>query len=69
MGAREAADADAVLRGGGAAACADRGRPDGLGGIDFAATDADAARSAARERGLLREDGVILIGGMRLRLV
>jgi len=45
------------------------GRPEGLGGIDLAAPDAEAARAAARERGLLREDGVILIGGMRLRLV
>jgi len=45
------------------------GRPEGLGGIDLAATDAGAARAAARERGLLREDGSILIGGMRLRLV
>ena len=45
------------------------GRPEGLGGIDFAATNADAARAAARERGLLREDGTIYIGGMRMRLV
>jgi hypothetical protein len=45
------------------------GRPEGLGGIDLAATDAQAARDTARERGLLRDDGSILIGGMRLRLV
>jgi hypothetical protein len=44
------------------------GRPEGLGGIDFAATDAAAATAAAKTRGLLRDDGVILIGGMRLRL-
>ncbi|MGE0599427.1 MAG: VOC family protein [Dehalococcoidia bacterium] len=45
------------------------GRPEGLGGIDLKATNADAARQAAKERGLLRDDGVIMIGGMRLRLV
>ena len=45
------------------------GRPEGLGGIDLAATDAESARTAARARGLLREDGVIVIGGMRIRLV
>lgn len=45
------------------------GRPEGLGGIDLRATDAEAARSAAKSRGLLREDGVIYVGGMRMRLV
>lgn len=45
------------------------GRPEGLGGIDLAATDGESARTAARARGLLREDGVIVIGGMRIRLV
>jgi hypothetical protein len=45
------------------------GRPEGLAGIDLAATDAGAALAAAKERGLLRDDGVILIGGMCLRLV
>jgi hypothetical protein len=45
------------------------GRPPGLGGIDLAATDAAATRAAAQERGLLREDGAIVIGGMRFRLV
>ncbi len=45
------------------------GRPEGLGGIDLAATDASAARDAARARGLLRDDGVVMIGGMRIRLV
>lgn len=48
---------------------AEDGRPEGLGGIDLKATDAEEARSAARERGLLRDDGTILIGGLRLRLV
>lgn len=45
------------------------GRPEGLGGIDLAATNAEAARSAARERGLLRDDGSLLIGGLRMKLV
>ena len=45
------------------------GRPEGLGGIDLAATDAPAALAAAKERGLLGPTGVITIGGMRLRLV
>jgi len=45
------------------------GRPEGLGGIDLAATDAAAAREAARGRGLVREDGTIMAGGMRIRLV
>ena len=48
--------------------CAD-GRPTGLGGLDLAATDATAVRRAATERGVLRDDGVILLGGMRFRLV
>ncbi len=45
------------------------GRPEGLGGIDLRATDAEAARGAAKQRGLLRDDGVLLIGGLRMRLV
>lgn len=45
------------------------GRPEGLGGIDLKATNAEAALTAARARGLLRNDGVILIGGVRIRLV
>lgn len=45
------------------------GRLEGLGGIDLHATDADAARSAAKARGLLRDDGAIMIGGVRMRLV
>ncbi|MCC6959074.1 MAG: VOC family protein [Dehalococcoidia bacterium] len=45
------------------------GRPEGLGGIDLVATDAAAAKDAARAHGLLRDDGVIMIGGMRIRLV
>ncbi len=48
---------------------ANDGRPEGLGGIDLTAANADAARTAAQERGLLREDGTILIGGMRMKLV
>jgi hypothetical protein len=49
-------------------ACAD-GRPAGLGGMDLAATDAEGVRTAAKERGLLRDDGVVAICGMRFRLV
>lgn len=45
------------------------GRGDGLGGIDLAAVDADAAKAAASSRGLLGADGVIAICGMRIRLV
>jgi hypothetical protein len=45
------------------------GRPEGLGGIDLSATNAEAARTAAKERGVLGADGVIGIGGMRIRLV
>lgn len=45
------------------------GRGDGLGGIDLRAVDADAARSAAAARGLLGDDGVIRLCGMRIRLV
>ena len=44
-------------------------RPEGLGGIDLAATNAEAAKAAAQSAGLLRDDGVIMIGGMRIRLV
>ena len=45
------------------------GRGDGLGGIDLVAVDADRARAAAAARGKLRDDGVIMICGMRLNLV
>ena len=45
------------------------GRPEGLGGIDVRAVDADRARSAAGERGCLGDDGVILICGTRFRVV
>lgn len=45
------------------------GRPEGLGGIDLAATDAPAALAAAKQRGLVGDDGAISIGGMRMRLV
>ncbi len=45
------------------------GRPEGLGGLDLLATNPAAARAAAGDRGCLRDDGIILIGGMRFRLV
>ncbi len=48
--------------------CTD-GRPSGLGGLDLAAADAEAIRATASQRGLLRDDGAILAGGMRFRLV
>jgi hypothetical protein len=45
------------------------GRPEGLGGMDLTATNADEVLRRARERGLLREDVAIMICGMRFRLV
>ena len=45
------------------------GRGEGLGGVDVAATDRDRLLAAARERGVLREDGTILIAGTRFRAV
>jgi hypothetical protein len=48
---------------------AEDGRGEGLGGIDLVATDADSVTAAADERGLLGDDGVILLGGVRFRLV
>ena len=45
------------------------GRPEGLGGIDVRAVDAERARSAAGDRGCLGDDGVILICGTRFRLI
>lgn len=48
--------------------CSD-GRPTGLGGIDLLATDTAAVNSAAEARRVLRPDGTIMIGGMRIRLV
>lgn len=44
-------------------------RPAGLGGIYLRATNASAVKRAAAERGLLRDDGVVMIGGVRIRLV
>ena len=48
--------------------CAD-GRPPGLGGIDLATEDLEAVRAAAAKHGVLREDGLVVIGGLRIRLV
>jgi hypothetical protein len=48
--------------------CAD-GRPPGLGGVELATQDRDAVRAAAAKRGVLRDDGIVLIGGLRFRLV
>jgi len=44
-------------------------RGDGLVALDLAATDADAARNAARAAGALSADGDIQICGMRFNLV
>jgi hypothetical protein len=48
--------------------CGD-GRPEGLGGIDLIAADRDAVLAAARARGLVIQDGVLLLCGMRIGLV
>lgn len=45
------------------------GRPEGLGGMDLKAADPDAIYASASTRGLLREDGAIVICGTRFRLV
>jgi Glyoxalase-like domain len=47
----------------------DDGRPAGLGGIDLAVVDRVSAEGSAKKRGLMPADGVIAIGGMRIRLV
>ena len=43
-------------------------RGDGLGGIDVTAFGRDQALAAARERGLVADQGVIMIGGLRFYL-
>jgi hypothetical protein len=48
---------------------AEDGRGEGLGGIDLIATDGESVTAAADERGLHGDDGVILLGGVRFRLV
>lgn len=49
---------------------ADRdGRGEGLGGIDVEAADAPHALSAARDRGVLAGERLIVIGGTRFRVV
>lgn len=45
------------------------GRGEGLGGIDLLATDGGAALAAAERRGLPVDDDVVLLTGMRCRLV
>ncbi|MGE5596071.1 MAG: VOC family protein [Hyphomicrobiales bacterium] len=44
------------------------GRPEGLAGLDLRVVKRDRLLAAARERGCLREDGVVMICGMRLYL-
>jgi hypothetical protein len=45
------------------------GRGEGLGGIDVAMPAADRALQAALDHGLAAEDGALLMGGVRIRLV
>jgi hypothetical protein len=45
------------------------GRGEGLGGIDLAASDREAALAAARAAGLAGADGTLALCGMRVRLV
>jgi hypothetical protein len=45
------------------------GRGEGLGGIDVAVSAADRALQAALDHGLAAEDGALLMGGVRVRLV
>ena len=49
-------------------ACED-GRPEGLGGIDVRATDADRAVANARGRGLTVTEDVVNVCGLRFKLV
>lgn len=44
------------------------GRGEGLGGIDVTSVDGDRARAVARERGLVDDQGAIMIGGLRYYL-
>jgi Glyoxalase-like domain len=45
------------------------GRGEGLGGIDVVAADRDAVLAAASERGVRQDDDVVLVGGIRFRIV
>jgi hypothetical protein len=45
------------------------GRGEGLGGIDLVAADRDAVLAAADERGLCADDDLVLVGGVRFRLI
>ncbi len=45
------------------------GRPEGLAGMDLRGANAEEVYRRARKRGMLREDRVIAICGMRFRLV
>ena len=45
------------------------GRGEGVSGIDVRVADAGALRDAARERGLMADDGALQICGTRIRLV
>jgi Glyoxalase-like domain len=48
---------------------AEDGRGEGLGGIDVIAVDKDAVLEAADKRGVRQKDDVLLMGGIRFRLV
>jgi len=48
---------------------AEDGRGEGLGGIDVVAVDKDAVLEAAEQRGVRQEDDVLMMGGVRFRIV
>src|SRR5215207_4251147 len=48
---------------------AEDGRGEGLGGIDVIAVDKEAVLEAADQRGVRQKDDVLLMGGIRFRLV
>src|SRR3954467_4230939 len=48
---------------------AEDGRGEGLGGIDVVAVDKDAVLEAAEQRGVRQKDDVLMMGGVRFRIV
>jgi len=48
---------------------AEDGRGEGLGGIDVVAVDKDAVLEAADQRGVRQKDDVLMMGGVRFRIV
>ncbi len=45
------------------------GRGDGLGGLDMAVVDSKKVKKAAADRGCVVDGDVVMVGGMRMRLV